>query len=598
VKQPVIAVYVGLTLSGFGLGVIEAGKWLHALSVPRSELSNIGALIRTAVWIPAAMLVLGVLLAGYATARFSDPKRSSLLILKVSIAIITALASCWIILKLSRVFYLAPAAYIPVFASALVAAVGLLSYLSTPLSYRSLRESALRGLVAGALWTSLILLLRAASDGSARYTVGGFGTFAALFDPPQLREYHLFIRDLAGGALFGSVAGTIAGMLLPRYRAVTGMAWGMLLGVWISGVLFAAHSLTGVLIMQTAYNARVACYSSIVLVACAGVLIAMSIVMIVPGLVGRAHKATAIAIIVPILVATAWYVNNSRRGSELYLAALKIRADKSREYIHYKHDGSWTRTFEPHSDSAKIFLCDRLLRDYPNCIYTAQAMYLKAKCQYATWQYDEAAQTLELLCKRYRDFRGSSSLLLAHAYLSTGRFEKVVRTQDWSDPIFTQWRLGDGRLLLGHAYEVTGNNLAARSRYSDYINALSSTPVGRRSIWTAPAIQYAESRFDKVLSPSTVKTSRGNVRGRVLCDDKPLAGVYVALVQPHIDGSSPEDTTQFTGALTVPLWFGIGATTDGDGCFSMQDVPYGRYEAVIGFETRCIPSNRVISSSV
>jgi hypothetical protein len=69
-------------------------------------------------------------------------------------------------------------------------------------------------------------------------------------------------------------------------------------------------------------------------------------------------------------------------------------------------------------------------------------------------------------------------------------------------------------------------------------------------------------------------------------------------VQPHIDGFAPVQSRQFTGALTLPLWFGLGATTDRQGNWEIRHVPYGQYEVVVGFDSASLPSKLVISEAI
>lgn len=605
-NRRIAAVYAGFAIGGLGLGAIEAGKWLRALSVPHSDPANVSALIRMAVCVPAAMFVLGIALSVFNLIKTADQKEATLVFLKAVIATAAAFLICGALVRLSRVFYLAPLGYIPVFATVLGAGTAIIYYYSVPVVYRSKGSSAGRGTIASLIWVALMFLLKFSSLASSVLlfgklelnilSVGGFGTFAAVFEPPQLGQFPTLFNDIASGALYGGTTGALMSILLPRCQVSRATLWGLVMGAWVSGVLFEAHSVVVTRIMATAYDPKSACLVSVAAAVMAAIVIALGIVCSLRSFSSQAHRLTALCLAAALLLAGGMYVSNARRGSELYFAALKIRPDNSREYIHYRQDGSWTRTTEAHSDPAKLFLCNRLLREHPDCLYSAQAMYLKAKCQYASWQFDDAILTLESMAKRYGEFRGVSSLLLTNSYLASGNFGKVT-SRDRIDPVFDEWCTGSGRLLLGHAYEVTGDGLKARSRYADYIDGLTAAPLGRRGPWSAPSIQYAENRFDKVAARTT-EPAFGTVHSRILCDGRPLAGVFVSLVQPHIDAAAPDDTNQFTSALTIPLWFGIGATSFVDGSIAMQNVPYGRYEVVVGFETRCIPSDRVIAASI
>jgi hypothetical protein len=176
-----------------------------------------------------------------------------------------------------------------------------------------------------------------------------------------------------------------------------------------------------------------------------------------------------------------------------------------------------------------------------------------------------------------------------------GDYDRVIQHPGWNDPVFTRWMSGDGGLVLGHAYEVLGNEQFALGQYTYYLVDLADSKQGS---WATSALRYAESRSDKVRTPSIKRMHRATIRGRIISDKGPLADIHLALVQPHIDASSPDNTMQFTGALTVPLWFGLCGTTDSQGFFEIRNVPYGDYEAVVGFDTQRIPADHVISKSI
>lgn len=149
--------------------------------------------------------------------------------------------------------------------------------------------------------------------------------------------------------------------------------------------------------------------------------------------------------------------------------------------------------------------------------------------------------------------------------------------------------------MLGHAYEVMGREQDALGQYTYYLVKLTGS---KQSSWASHAVQYAESRADKVRAPSIITVPRAVVKGRIISSDGPLSGIHLALVHPHIDASSPDNTMQFSSALTVPLWFGLGATTDSQGVFEIRNVPYGDYEVVVGFDTQNIPAEHVISKAI
>ncbi|MEN6520301.1 MAG: hypothetical protein ABFD46_04010 [Armatimonadota bacterium] len=347
--------------------------------------------------------------------------------------------------------------------------------------------------------------------------------------------------------------------------------------------------------MQSAYSERTAVYASICLIPLSGIVTVFGLFVILPGISNIKYKITVVSLSALLLAGAAIYVSDSRNGANLYLSAVKSHPIRTRTYIHFMSDGGWRRTFEAYNDLHKIMLCDRLLKRYPRSIYAAHALYLKAKCQYSSWKFDYAMYTLERLYKRYPNYHGSASVLLALSYLAQENHEKAVQCSKGIDPVLTRWRSGEGGLILGHAYELLGNEQNALGQYTFYLVNLNGSKQGS---WAARAVRYAEKRADRVRVPAISPSPRATVKGRIISNDKPLPGIYLALVQPHIDASSPDSTMQFNSAHTVPLWFGAGATTDSRGVFKIRNVPYGDYEVVIGFDTQGIPAGHVISNGV
>ncbi|MEN6371312.1 MAG: tetratricopeptide repeat protein [Armatimonadota bacterium] len=590
-----LLICAGLITAGFGLGVLEAAKWLRALSAPDTMWRNTFDTIQRMVWFPSLLLVTGLLLAGYVIAGVLSVRNRAGVFFKAVIAILLAVAAFWVAVRLSTVFYLAPFLYIPAFAAALALATSLVSYIFTPSWMRNYRFSAVRGLIAAAGWVIFILILRISLDRDGNLSFGGIRTFTTLAYPPELRSYPYLLSDLAGGLLCGLFIGAAMSWVLKTGQFMNGVIRGGASGVWVSGVLYAAHACIGTLIMQSAYSERTAVYSSMLLIPLAGIVTALGLVMILPGVLNIRCKVVAASLGLILLAGAAFYVSDSRNGANMYISAVKTHPIRTRTYIHFMSDGGWMRTFEPHNDPHKIMLCDRLLKKNPRSIYAAHALYLKAKCQFSSWQFEDAANSLEQLLRRYRDYHGSASVLLAYSYLAQGDYEKAVQCCKRADPVLMRWRSGEGGLILGHASEVLGNEQDALGQYTYYLVNLTGSKQGA---WAANAVNYAEKRADKVRLPAIVEVPRATVSGRIISNDGPLPGIYLALVQPHIDASAPDNTTQFSSSHTVPLWFGAGATTDARGEFRIRNVPYGNYEVVVGFDTQGIPAGHVISNGI
>lgn len=586
----------GCVLAGFGVGAVEAGKWLRILSAPGSPWIPAADMVRHAVWPAALAVVMGITAACYALlSRKSEPGRSGV---TLAVAILSAgagILACRTAIAVSGPFSFAPTSYLLVFAGALGLSVGLLDLVFTPLGLRDARSSARRGIVAALGWVILITFLRLFSAGLDAPSFAGFGIFASLAAPVEARVFPSLAADLAAGAVYGAFVGVAVAWSLRRGSRLSAAAWGAAAGAWISTVLYAAHLVTGTLIMQSAYSERVAWASSLLALPIAGGVVALGIISLTGGARRTYQRIAAGFIAGVLLVSAAALVVDSRGGSDLYLAALRARPYRTRVFIHFHGDGGWTRTLQPHADDVKIALCDRLLSNHARSIYAAEAAYLKAESRFDSWRFAECTDTLQCLKSRHPDSRGVDTLLLAQSYLVQGKFEALTSGFGRDDRVFANWRGRDGAQAVGRAYEITGRLGAARGLYTYYVSSLAGS---RRGSWTPSAIAYAETRIDNLAAIEDRPAKRATVRGTVLLDGKPVQGVHIALVQPHLDAASPEDSRQFAGAKTIPLWFGIGVTTDEDGNFVMNRVPYDDYEVVIGFDAALIPADHVVSRTV
>ena len=590
-----VALFGGSILAGAGMGLAEAEKWLHTVSVPDSPAAASHWIAYGCVWLAALLMVLGLAAAGYAVALSVTPSRPGTTFVGGVARAAVAVGVCWVAATICAPFGFVQAWYVVTFACALAVSAGALFYITTPPVLRSLRESATRGGLVAVGWTAFLLCSRLASGDSGHPSFGGFAVFRALALPPELRVFPSLLQDLACGALFGGVAGVAASWILGRGRESRGAAWGAAAGVWISAVLYVVHSVAATAIMRSAYSEGAASCASLALGPAAGAIAATGVAAAIGFPRGRWRRTAAVMAALGALAVGAVYVVDSRAGADLYLAARSYQLYRTRVHIHFRAGGAWSRALERNADGEKIALCDRLLQRYPRCIYVPEALYLKAKSQFASWRFAEAARTLEDLRSRYRDSRGTSTRLLALCYLAMGRFGTVASGFGLGEWDFSAWRRGDGAQLIAHACEVVGQPERARGLYVQYIENLMGSSRGG---WSTPAIHYAERRSSALMPGREAGIGRAAVRGRVMDEDRPLAGVQVALVQPHLDASSPDDSRQFMSALTLPLWFGLSGTTGAEGCFEMRNVPYGRYEVVIGFDAARIRAGRVISCGV
>jgi len=595
VNRQFLLLFIGAGLIGLGLGAIEAAIWLRTLAATGTDWAEAFKWVNIGIWIPAALITLGLIAACYSVASIYTRTHRTSFILRAVFGVLTGVAACWLIIELVGSLRFVTPIYTLKLAVVFSICLSILAYITIPRNTRSIRTSVLFGVAVAAVWTGLVTILRLVLDSSGELSLGGFGIFSSLVQTPETRVYPSLVKDTTTGLLLGGFAGTAAYRLINREWAFTGTLWGAFLGAWISGLLYAAHIFVGTLIMQSAYSNDTAITSSLIVFPFTAVVLIGGIITFLPYTGSRRYKFIQVAAITVVLTAVACYIYDAWRGSEYYLAAVRIPNNKTRAYIHFHKDGGWTRTLEGHNDNLKIEMCDRLLSQYPRNIYAAQALYLKARCQFASWQFDKAADTLSLLRKRYPGDHSIAALLQVHAYLAQGQYKQALTIVDQASPELSHCFADNGRMVIAHAYEVMGNNDYALGQYVYYINDIQY--ANRSAAWSPVSIRYAEQKAAAVMKKSAGSTFRGVVSGRFLTNDGPLAGVHVALVQPHIDALSPDDTRQFTSALTVPLWFGLGATSGADGRFTIENVPYGDYEVVIGFDIRT-PGSHVLSSAI
>ncbi len=593
-KRPVVMMCVGAALAGGGLAIVDAGKWLHALSAPDTFWAEAFLFIRSSVWIASALIVVGLTILLYALALRFDSERKGNAVFRYALGIALGLAIYSLVIRFTSVFHLVSVGYAVAFAVLLAACSSLIVYISVPPPMRNARSAMVRGAAVAIVWMLLELFMRLSRVEAGSISFGGWGTFAALSNPPELRAYPSLISDLATGAIVGASAGAALTLVRARGRAVYSAFYGLLTGAWISGVFYAAHSAVGTAIMQSAFNERTACIATLVAVPSAAIAAAVGIGLFIGSLARRVRFVLTGAIIL-LIGASAVYVADSRAGADLYLAAVRSPNYGTRAYIHYTKDGGWTRTFERHADPLIIDHCDRLIKRYPRSIYYSQAVYLKAKSQFASWQFAEASNTLEELRHRYKSLRGASSVLKVYTQLVQGQFGDVIDSSVPCDHMFVSWRAAQGRMMVAHAYEAAGSKPDALAAYTFYVY---NQGAGTRSSWSHAALSYAENRIDSLGIAEDSVAKNGVVLGVVRANSHPLSGAYVALVEPHIDAAYPDESRQFTGASTVPLWFGLAATTDSEGRFTIEKVPYGDYELVVGADVSKLPAERVISKQV
>lgn len=591
-KRWVLPVLSGAAAAGLGIAIVEMGRCLHMLAVPGSTAASTVSAIQAHIALPSILIIGGLIAAGYGLAVGMSSGRPLSYLLSCSVSVALGVAVSHSVLAIARPFLMAPMPYLPAFTLSAVTFAGLYLYLTTATPLRSWRNLVLQSCAFGAITSVAAIIAQTAAGECGTLTFGGFGIFRTLSQPAELREFPSLLQDTTSALLCGGIAGFLVARIRRMERRSLAAAGSALAFGWLSVCLYAAHQVLATVILRSGFSEAAASRTALLVHPTGAVAAALGVAIVVGAFPSRRVAAMLTCALLFSLGASAWYVAGSRAGGDLYRAAVSVDPYRTRVYVHFRTDGSWTRSLERNGDDIVTSYCGSLVTDYPRSIYVPDALYLKARAQFTSWRFDDASQTLRTLRNWFPDANGAATQLLVYSYLAGGRYADVATDLGRDEHSYALWRGTVGAQVVGRAYELIGRPNSARGLYAYYLQSLD----GNAGVaWLQPAVRYAESRYDRVSEPPV---HFGVVRGRIVGPEGPLCNIHVALVQPHIDAASPDDSQQFNSAFTVPVWFGRTATTGRDGCFSIPRVGYGHYEVVIGFDATAIPSGTVVSGAV
>lgn len=288
---------------------------------------------------------------------------------------------------------------------------------------------------------------------------------------------------------------------------------------------------------------------------------------------GRACSATLLGIL-------AFYIILATRGYNDYASLARIYPDLTSAYIHFFADGTYSRTLDNTASSTRAWRAAKFISRYPYSAYRPAAMLAAAEAEIQLWRFGEAAELLRKLNLEYPHLDGYANVLLALCDFAAGNPTTILRPAPASSN-FHRWRQTRGAQLAASAAERAGLINRARGYHSAYLDYLLEQ---RQTSWLPASLQMTASRIDSLNSPSPAAQRRTDVLLRVLAAGKPVRGARVIIVDPRYDPALPADSVQFTGAWSVPAWNGFWALTDGNGVARISNVPYGRYEVVLGLD--------------
>lgn len=406
---------------------------------------------------------------------------------------------------------------------------------------------------------------------------------ALAYGPPFWLSYclTLWASTLSLGLFVGAAHGLIA-RPQPVRSALLGAGAGALLGfsIWI------AQTVTLVVAMRSGQDPSVILICMTVVCASIGLAAALAIhgwtSVDAPRLIRWAPVA--------VLLIIGAYVYGGVYGYYDYTALSGLHQDGTYTYIHFRADGSWRRTMDQSSCSNRTLRAQEFVVRYPNSAYRAAAMLCAAQSEFEEWRFEEAASTLQQSSREYPLLDGYRDILWAFADGAIGRPGTLLRTT-LAESYLAKWRQTLGAQIAADAAARLGLQRRAYGLHSAYVDYLATrTP----SSWRGESAHFSQSSMDALAADSGRQClRRGTVVIRVLGPSGPVHGARVALVQPHPNAALPADSTQFTGAWTIPAWNGVLGVTNASGAATIPGVLYGAYEVVIGLGPTAWPAGTV-----
>lgn len=291
-----------------------------------------------------------------------------------------------------------------------------------------------------------------------------------------------------------------------------------------------------------------------------------------------------------ILVGVSFY------GSGDYYRLDSSFEDSTWVYIHFNSSGGWRRTLDSTCDSTKRWRTQRFIVTYPYSVYRSSALLKLAEYYYDAWQFEEASNVLSQLQCEYPYLRSRCRILQSLVDLSRGKTTTILSSSSEAE-LFDKWRREQGAQLAAYAAERSGQpvrSLGYISYYIDYLNH--RNPAS----WTSASLLNAHKHADRALSRrlSSYGGETATATFSVTAETQPLKGARIILVQQHFDAALPKDSRQFTGARTISAWNGCWGITDDDGRVTIENIPCGTYEVVLGVDHRVCSPKYVVSKPV
>lgn len=572
--------------AGMAVGAAAAARWLVVSSSAYGE-DAAGTFIRSHPWAFAAALAA---LAAWAVCLFfrtQFTKAAALIVPSVALAGAICLyflvsTAVGVIADGSHSFYLWTT--LPIGLAAAAAAIR-----------RSWIWAALAGI-------TLTILLPQAQQ--AHLILGdALAREALAYDPPPGAGYYGPL--MLSLAVIGGFAGCLAAVLNGR-RDGRLVAVGALCGALFAVLVSSVQTLTFFIAMGSGHSPVPIVLATVGGWTALGATLAAALPQCLQG-----ARPTAIRFCPGLVVlGAAVYATVAAQGHQAYEALSRVHPDTVYCYVHFAPDGTWRRTLDQSASRIKAWRARRFLDAYPFSAYRPAAMLAAAECEFDLWRFAEADAVLEDVIRRYERLRGYAQVLKAINGLAAGDPRPMLSPAHLHSA-FARWRGAAGAQMAASAAERADLPVKARGYHSAYIDFLLST---QGASWTSQSVAHSASRMEAI-SAALKRVAAGQsperpsdegrtiaraaqVTVQVTAGGLPLRGARVVLVQPHVDAALPGDSQQFTGARTVAAWNGFWAMTDGRGIARIADVPFGRYQVVLGLDFATSPAGFVAAGPV
>lgn len=299
---------------------------------------------------------------------------------------------------------------------------------------------------------------------------------------------------------------------------------------------------------------------------------------------------------IPIFLLISTYIFISGYGYSRFRSINSLYPDLTYAYIHFRGDGTWRRTLDQSASNAKTWRAEEFVTGYRESAYRPAAMLILAQCLFEQWQFQETSSVLEEYKRDYPYLIGNCDILHTLSDLADSR-PRTILAPTHEDSYFALWRRTQGAQLAANAAERLGmihRAVGFNSAYIDYLLGQQGT------LWTAESISFSKVKIE-FLNQNSLSIG-GERKGKVtaIIDGPygPIRGARIVLVQSHPDAALPSDSKQFTGAWTIPAWNGMWSLTDKNGRASIENVPFGNYEVVVGLNFATTPYRTVVSSAI